>query len=76
MSYEIWEKLGKPQLKPSTLSFKSFSCNNTHSMGTLCIKAQIQAQQLQIVFHVAPQIQVSWDVLLGRSELTTSRSIG
>ena len=67
MSYETWEKLGKPQLKPSTLSFKSFSCNNTHSMGTLCIKAQIQAQPLQIVFHVAPQIQVSWDVLLGRS---------
>ena len=65
MTYETWEKLGKPQLKPSTLSFESFSGTNTHNMGTLCIKAQIQDTPTQLIFHVAPQSQKTWDVILG-----------
>jgi len=82
MSHETWEKLNKPQLKPSTLSFKSFSRTNTQSLVTLCIKAQIHNTPMQLVFHVAPQSQVTLDVVLGHqwiragSELTNSRSIG
>ena len=41
MSYTMWEKLGKPDLTPSTISFQSFSKLLTLSLGKIQIKARV-----------------------------------
>ena len=53
MSYTMWEKLGKPYLAPSTISFQSFSGLLTSSLGKIQIKARFQEHATYISFHVA-----------------------
>ena len=66
MSYAMWEKLGKPELTPSKLSFQSFSGLLTSSLGKIQIKARVQDQATYISFHVADKEQTATDLVLGR----------
>ena len=66
LSYETWEKLGKPELIPSTLTFDNFSGSKTLSLGKLCVKALVQEQPMHIVFQIAHEGQATINVVLGR----------
>ena len=66
MSYAMWEKLGKPELTPSKISFQSFSGLLTSSLGKIQIKARVQDQATYISFHVADKEQTATDLVIGR----------
>ena len=65
MSYTMWETLGRPKLQPSSLTFKSFSESLTSSLGKICLKAQIQEQEIYINFHVGNKDQAAMNIVLG-----------
>ena len=66
LSYETWEKLGKPELIPSTLTFDNFSGSKMLSLGKLCVKALVQEQPMNIVFQIAHEGQATINVVLGQ----------
>ena len=66
LSYETWEKLGKPDVSPSSLTFTSFAGVTSNCLGTIYLKARIQHQSMGIIFHIAHRNQAVVNVILGR----------
>ena len=66
LSYEAWEKLGKLDVSPSSLTFTSFAGVTSNCLGTIYLKGRIQHQSMGIIFHIAHRNQAVVNVILGR----------
>ena len=61
LSYSAWETLGKPSLVSVRVDLRSFSCEETSTMGKCTIPISIQGHLMHTIFYVAPKSKAMVD---------------